>query len=97
MVQDALKRERIELVREFALPLQSRALTHLLNVPESEVSSPFCWPRMETDTWLSAVSFSPITLPLTVALFFCATETTEKRRKKAISFRWILLTAADLR
>lgn len=32
----ALKRDSIEIVNEFALPIQSRALTHLLNVPESE-------------------------------------------------------------
>ncbi|MEO6786844.1 MAG: cytochrome P450, partial [Chthoniobacteraceae bacterium] len=35
-VTEALSRESIEVVNEFALPIQSRALTHLLNVPESE-------------------------------------------------------------
>lgn len=39
---EALGRESIEVVNEFALPIQSRALTYLLNVPESEA-----------DTWIS--------------------------------------------
>jgi cytochrome P450 len=38
MVDLALGKDDIELVREFALPLQSRALTYLLNVSESEAS-----------------------------------------------------------
>lgn len=38
----ALTRDSIEVVNEFALPIQSRALTYLLNVPESEA-----------DTWIS--------------------------------------------
>ncbi len=42
LVRDALSRESIEIVSEFSLPLQSRALTHLLNLPESEA-----------DTWIS--------------------------------------------
>ena len=36
LLTDALGRESVEVVNEFALPIQSRALTHLLNVPESE-------------------------------------------------------------
>ena len=36
LLTDALGRESVEVVNEFALPVQSRALTHLLNVPESE-------------------------------------------------------------
>jgi cytochrome P450 len=42
-LDDALSRESIELVREFALPLQSRALTYLLNVPESEAETWISW------------------------------------------------------
>lgn len=38
----ALDRDEIEIVNEFALPIQSHALTYLLNVPESEA-----------DTWIS--------------------------------------------
>jgi len=40
---DALSRESIEVVRELALPLQSRALTQLLNVPESEAETWIGW------------------------------------------------------
>ncbi len=40
---DALGRESIEVVREFALPLQSRALTYLLNMPESEAQTWISW------------------------------------------------------
>ncbi|MEI7808882.1 MAG: cytochrome P450 [Verrucomicrobiota bacterium] len=43
MLVDALGRESIEVVREFALPLQSRALTHLLNVPEAEAETWIGW------------------------------------------------------
>lgn len=43
MVTSALERDRIEIVREFALPLQSRALTYLLNVPESEAATWISW------------------------------------------------------
>ena len=43
LITDALSREAIEIVREFALPLQSRALTHLLNVPESEAETWIGW------------------------------------------------------
>lgn len=35
-VAEAISRESIEIIREFALPIQSRALTYLLDVPESE-------------------------------------------------------------
>ncbi|MCF6312888.1 MAG: cytochrome P450 [Verrucomicrobiales bacterium] len=42
LVDDALKQDSVEIVSEIALPLQSRALTHLLNLPESEA-----------DTWIS--------------------------------------------
>ena len=38
MVRDALTKDSIEVVRHFALPVQSRALAYLLNVPESEVA-----------------------------------------------------------
>lgn len=43
MVAAAHARESIEIVREFALPLQSRALTHLLNVPESAADTWIGW------------------------------------------------------
>lgn len=43
MVSAALERESIEIVNEFALPVQSRALTHLLNVPESEADTWIGW------------------------------------------------------
>ena len=43
MLRDALKRESIEIVREFALPIQSRALAYLLNVPESEAVTWISW------------------------------------------------------
>jgi cytochrome P450 len=43
MVSQALGRESIEIVKEFALPLQSRALTCLLNVPESEAETWIGW------------------------------------------------------
>ena len=36
MVEEAQSAEQVEAVHEFALPLQCRALTRLLNVPESE-------------------------------------------------------------
>ncbi|MBI3882465.1 MAG: cytochrome P450 [Verrucomicrobia bacterium] len=39
----ALARECIEIVNEFALPVQSRALTYLLNVPESEADTWIGW------------------------------------------------------
>ncbi|MCX6894376.1 MAG: cytochrome P450 [Verrucomicrobia bacterium] len=40
---DAISRDSIEIVREFALPLQSLALTHLLNVPEAEATTWIGW------------------------------------------------------
>lgn len=43
MLADALKRDSLEIVNEFALPLQSRALTYLLNVPESEAEKWIGW------------------------------------------------------
>ncbi len=43
LVTDALARDSIEIVREFALPLQSRALTHLLNVGEEEATTWIGW------------------------------------------------------
>ena len=43
MLSDARGREAIEVVREFALPLQSRALAYLLNVPEAEAETWIGW------------------------------------------------------
>lgn len=43
MVRDALARESIEVVREFALPIQSRALAYLLNVAEAEAATWIGW------------------------------------------------------
>lgn len=43
LVEEALGRETVEIVREFALPLQSRALTYLLNVPETEAEEWIGW------------------------------------------------------
>ncbi len=43
MVSRALSRESLEIVNEFALPVQSRALTYLLNVPESEADTWIGW------------------------------------------------------
>jgi len=43
MLRLALARESIEIVREFAVPIQSRALTYLLNVPESEAALWISW------------------------------------------------------
>lgn len=40
---DATKREPVEVVREFALPLQSRALTHLLHVTAKEAETWMAW------------------------------------------------------
>jgi cytochrome P450 len=39
----ALARDSLEVVREFALPLQSHALTYLLNVPETEAKTWISW------------------------------------------------------
>jgi cytochrome P450 len=43
LLTDALGRESIEIVRQFALPLQSRALAYLLNVPEAEAETWISW------------------------------------------------------
>lgn len=43
LLRDGLGRESVEVVREFALPLQSRALTYLLNVPEGEAATWIGW------------------------------------------------------
>jgi len=43
MLADAMGRDLVEIVRGFALPLQSRALTFLLNVPESEAEVWIGW------------------------------------------------------
>jgi cytochrome P450 len=42
-LSEALSRDSIEVVNEFALPVQSRALTYLLNVPESEADTWIAW------------------------------------------------------
>lgn len=43
MLAEAMDRDSVEIVRGFALPLQSRALTFLLNVPESEADLWIGW------------------------------------------------------
>jgi cytochrome P450 len=43
LLSGALARESVEVVREFALPLQSRALTYLLNMPETEAETWISW------------------------------------------------------
>lgn len=43
MLDEAFARESIEVVEGFALPIQSRALTYLLNVPESEAETWIGW------------------------------------------------------
>ena len=43
LLDAAVAQDRIEIVREFALPLQSRALTYLLGVPESEAEEWISW------------------------------------------------------
>ncbi len=43
MLEEALKRPALEVVEEFALPVQSRALTYLLNVCESEADIWLGW------------------------------------------------------
>ena len=43
MITDAMAQDSIEVVREFALPIQSHALTYLLNVPESEAATWIGW------------------------------------------------------
>ena len=43
LLSEALAKEEVEIVRGFALPLQSRALTYLLKVPESEAETWIGW------------------------------------------------------
>lgn len=43
MLGAAMGRESVEIVNDFALPMQSRALTYLLNVPESEAETWIGW------------------------------------------------------
>ncbi len=43
LLDEALARESVEIVHDFALPLQSHALTYLLNVPESEAATWIGW------------------------------------------------------
>jgi cytochrome P450 len=43
LLEQAVSRNSLEIVREFALPLQSRALTYLLDVPESEADTWIGW------------------------------------------------------
>lgn len=43
LVDEALQRDSIEVVREFAIPLQSHALTYLLNVDEAEAKVWIGW------------------------------------------------------
>ena len=43
LLSSALQRESIEIVREFAIPLQSRALALLLNMPDSEAEIWIGW------------------------------------------------------
>lgn len=43
LLQEAAGRERVEIVREFALPLQSYGLAHLLCVPEAEAVEWIAW------------------------------------------------------
>jgi cytochrome P450 len=42
-LSEALGRSAVEVVNEFALPVQSRSLTYLLNVPESEADTWIGW------------------------------------------------------
>jgi cytochrome P450 len=43
LLDAAIPRDSIEIVREFALPLQSRALTYLLRMPETEAAEWISW------------------------------------------------------
>jgi cytochrome P450 len=43
MVQEARRQGTVDIVGDFALPLQSRALTHLLGMPESEADIWITW------------------------------------------------------
>lgn len=42
-IADAIAQESIEIVRDFALPIQARALTHLLRMPEAEAETWIGW------------------------------------------------------
>lgn len=42
-LSEAMRHDSLEVVNEFALPIQSRALTYLLNVPESEAETWIGW------------------------------------------------------
>jgi cytochrome P450 len=43
LMRKALAHDSIEIVRQFALPIQSHSLTYLLNVPESEAETWISW------------------------------------------------------
>jgi cytochrome P450 len=43
MINEALRRDSIEVVREFALPIQSHSLTYLLDVSENEAATWIAW------------------------------------------------------
>ncbi len=43
LIASALAQESVEVVHDFSLPLQTRALTYLLNVPESEAETWMGW------------------------------------------------------
>ena len=43
LLTGAIRQDQIEIVREFAIPLQSRALTYLLDMPESEAEVWIKW------------------------------------------------------
>lgn len=43
LLAESISRDSLEIVNEFALPLQSRALTYLLNVPETEADTWIGW------------------------------------------------------
>ena len=43
IIEETLEQKEVEVVREFALPLQSRALTLLVNVPEKEAATWISW------------------------------------------------------
>ncbi len=43
LLTDAMSKDSFDVIKDFALPLQSRALTYLLNVPESEADKWIGW------------------------------------------------------
>jgi len=43
LVEESMERDMVEVVHEFALPLQSHALTYLLNVSEAEAATWISW------------------------------------------------------